>query len=283
MGRFSGHDLGFWLRRRPCGRTILSILIWGYILLGEVAIPEPQLSQWSHHGSQDGSKRTHKTIRKKLKSYDWPSDVTYDFYLQGSYSNDTNIRDDSDVDVILKFNRTVYYDVSRLSARNQTKIREQLPPATYEWADFRREAFKALENKFDKFVAPGNKSIKIKPDPPRLAADVVVCTEHRKYTSLDSFVEGITFYALHDKRWIINYPQEHRKNGVVKNKRTMNQYKRTVRMFKNARNYLVYTKKTAAAVIILPRLTFWSVCYTTHQIVHSNLVSRTLTALSLIG
>ena len=71
-----------------------------------------------------------------------------------------------------------------------------------------------------------------------MAADVVICLTHRKYKSLYAYVEGMTFYALRDKRWIVNYPKEHYKNGAVKSARTGNQYKRTVRMFKNARNHL---------------------------------------------
>ena len=65
-----------------------------------MAIPESQLSRWSHHGAQDSSKRTHEIIRRALSAHRWPADMTYDFYLQGSYRNDTNIRGDSDVDCL---------------------------------------------------------------------------------------------------------------------------------------------------------------------------------------
>lgn len=210
----------------------------GCIFLERVAIPELQLSKWSIHGSQDRSKQTHKTIRTALESYDWPDGMTYDFRLQGSYSNHTNIYGDSDVDVILKFNQTVYYDPSALSVKDQINLKKQFSPITYDWDDFRHEAFAALENRFAGFVAQGNKSIKIKSDSSRLAADVVVCTEHRKYTSLDSYVEGITFWTLQNSHQIINYPEQHHDNGAAKNSRTGDLYKRTVRMFKNTRNYL---------------------------------------------
>ena len=75
-----------------------------------VAIPESQLSRWSNHGSQTGSKQTHETIRRALESYPWPEGKTHEFFLQGSYSNSTNIRGDSDVDVVLKLNNTFYHD-----------------------------------------------------------------------------------------------------------------------------------------------------------------------------
>ena len=207
-----------------------------------MVIPEPDLNRWSNHGPQASSIQTHEAIRAALESYSWPEHVTYDFFLQGSYSNDTNIRGDSDVDVILKFNHCFHYDWSRLDSCDQAELEKTFQPATYLWDDFRRDAFAALDNKFHAFIEQDNKSIKLKAALPRLAADVVVCLEYRKYTSLNSFVEGITFYALQDKRWIINYPQEHRKNGAAKNSRTLDRYKPAVRMLKNARNHLVDNK-----------------------------------------
>lgn len=206
-------------------------------------IPESYLNLWSNHGPQASSKQTHEAIRAALESYSWPEHITYDFFLQGSYSNDTNIRGDSDVDVILKLNSCFNHDWSTLSPRDQAELEKKFQPATYKWDDFRKDAFVALDNKFHAFIEQGNKSIKLKANPPRLAADVVVCIEHRRYTSLNSFVEGIAFYALQDKRWIVNYPQEHRKNGAAKNSRTKNRYKPAVRMLKNARNHLVDTKR----------------------------------------
>ena len=38
-------------------------------------------------------------------------------------------------------------------------------------------------------MAQGNKSINLKANPPRLAADIVVCMEHRKYLSYHSYNE----------------------------------------------------------------------------------------------
>ena len=202
-------------------------------------IPESQLSRWSDHGPQDASIRTHQAIRRVLDAYSWPIGVNYDFYLQGSYRNDTNIRGDSDVDVVLELQSTIRHDTGALSEHDRNRLLGTFGPATYDWNDFRRDALKALEAGFGKhLVAQGNKSIKLKVNPPRLAADIVVCMEYRRYLSYQSYVEGMTFCALRDKRWVVNYPKEHYKNGASKSRRTSDRYKRTVRMFKNARNYL---------------------------------------------
>ena len=165
--------------------------------------------------------------------------MTYDFYLQGSYRNDTNIRGDSDVDVVLELTSAFLHDTSAISQFERDMLSSTFKSASHDWNDFRRETLRALEDEFSKsMVAQGNKSIKLKADSPRLAADVVVCMEHRRYTGYRSYVEGITFYALRDKRWIVNYPKEHYKNGAVKSTLTRDRYKQTVRMFKNARNHL---------------------------------------------
>ncbi len=202
-------------------------------------IPESQLSRWSNHGAQDSSKRTHEAIRKVLDAYEWPQGMTYDFYLQGSYRNDTNIRGDSDVDVVLELTSAFRHDAGSLSEYEQESLASSFPPATHSWNGFRGETLKALEGGFGQgMVTQGNKSIKLRADPPRLAADVVVCMEHRRYTSYRSYVKGITFWALRDKHWIVNYPKKHYENGAAKSSRTRDRYKRTVRMFKNARNCL---------------------------------------------
>lgn len=170
--------------------------------------------------------------------------MTYNFYLQGSYRNDTNIRGDSDVDVVLKLNSIFDYDATALFEYDRSRLSASFEKPTYTWNDFRREALKTLEAGFgNSLVGQGNKSIKLKANPPRLAADVVVCIEHRRYTSYNSYVKGITFGALRDKRWVVNYPQEHYKNGAAKSSRTLDRYKRTVRMFKNARNRLEETNR----------------------------------------
>ncbi|MCY4436193.1 MAG: nucleotidyltransferase [Chloroflexi bacterium] len=204
-----------------------------------MAIPKPQLSRWSHHGPQEASIRTHQAIRSALEAHSWPQGMTYDVYLQGSYKNDTNIRGDSDVDVVVQLTSAFRHDASLLSPLEQNQLDSTFSTALYDWGDFRRETLKALVNWFDNsLVAQGNKSIKIKANPPRLAADVVVCMEYRRYLNYYSYVEGITFWALQDKYWIINFPTEHYKNGAAKSVSTFDRYKRTVRMFKNARNFL---------------------------------------------
>ena len=205
-----------------------------------MAIPESTLSKWSDHGAQDTAKRTHEAIRRVLDAYQWPSDMKYDFYLQGSYRNDTNIRGDSDVDIVLQMTSLFDLDTSQLDPYSAQQARSDYGDSLYEWNDFRRLALNVLVSEYgNSIVGQGNKSIKIKADTNRVAADVVVCIGHRRYTSRYQYVEGMTFCALQDQRWIVNYPKLHYDNGASKSRRTSDRFKRSVRMFKNARNRLV--------------------------------------------
>ncbi len=203
-------------------------------------IPESQLSRWSDHGSQRKAISTHEKIRNVLDNHNWPDGMTREFSLQGSYSSDTNLPSGSDVDVVLELTSTFYADVSGLSEWTQQPILSGLVDPQWTWNDFRRETLKALENGFGKqAVSQGNKTIKVKEASTRLRADVLVCKGYRKYASTYHFVDGINFYARRDKRWIVNFPKLHDENGAAKNRRTSDRFKRTVRMFKKARNYLV--------------------------------------------
>ena len=205
-----------------------------------MSIPESQLSRWSDHGPQTAAKQTHEKIHAVLDAHNWPPEMKYDFYLQGSYRNDTNIRGDSDVDIVLEATSIFKLDDDALNAWDKQALGQRYGPGKHDWDDFRREALKALTAGFgQQVVGQGNKSIKIKGEGQRLPADVVVCMGYRRYTSQSEYVEGIRFFALQDKRWIVNFPKLHYANGADKSHRTSDRFKRTVRMFKNARNRLV--------------------------------------------
>lgn len=201
-----------------------------------MAIPESQLETWSHQGAITTAKATADSIKNALNAYnDWPDEIDFEVYLQGSYKNDTNIRGDSDVDVVAQLNS--FY--SNLSEDQKGNL--GLSPASYGWTDFRTDVLKALKNYYGQsFITEGNKSLKIKANNGRLPADVVVCAQYRKYKSVDNYnyVEGICFWSKKDNRQIINYPKVHYDNGVSKHQNSSKWYKPLVRMFKNMRGYI---------------------------------------------
>lgn len=204
-------------------------------------IPENQLEIWANPASQDKFKDAHESIRKALEKYNWPfGKPAYDVYLQGSYKNSTTTRKNSDVDLVVQLNSSFKQDLSKLSESERNLFLNGYPNATYSWENFRSDILNALNQSSSK-VETGNKCIKV--ETPSLNADVVVCMQYRlykKYRNLQDqeYIEGMTFKSR-ENNWIVNYPKQHVENGEVKNKNTKEWYKKAVRMFKNARLYLL--------------------------------------------
>ena len=195
-----------------------------------MAIPESQLIVWSRVGAQEGSARTYQSIRSALANHIWPPGMNHSVYLQGSYPNHTNIRGDSDVDIVVETTNVFHHNVPG-HLRVQYGLTE---PATYSWNDFKAQVRSALVHHFGHAVTDGNKCIKVAGNGHRLNADVVPCTAYRHYHN-GTYTEGITFWT---RGWtqIINFPKVHLDHGSQKNRACGDRYKPNVRVFKNARN-----------------------------------------------
>jgi hypothetical protein len=206
-----------------------------------LAIPENQLEVWANPASQAKFIDAHESIRNVLEKYNWPSGKpTYDVYLQGSYKNSTTTRKNSDVDLVVQLNSSFKQDLSKLSEYEKTLFLNDHHDADYLWENFRYDILNALRQNYSE-VEIGKNSIKV--ETPYVGADVVVCVQYRLYHSYRSsqstyYVEGMTFKSL-DNRWIVNYPRLHAESGEKKSGKTNGWYKKTVRMFKNTKLYLV--------------------------------------------
>ena len=54
-----------------------------------------------------------------------------------------------------------------------------------------------------------------------------------------SYKEGVALYLPDERRWVVSFPKQHHDQGEKKEEATNRRFKRTVRMFKTARNRLV--------------------------------------------
>jgi len=211
-----------------------------------MSIPDSILSSWSHHYSGTAPKQAHVSIRDALAKYrDWVEKPQYDIFLQGSYKNDTNLRRDSDVDVVVRLAVELQPRVAKLSGTRIEQDKDHIL-AYKEWKAFRRLMLEALRAIYDfGAITPGRKSLKLAKGMIPASADVVVTIRYGN---------GLAFYLPDERRWVISYPQQHYKRGHKKEKATNNRYKRTVRMFKCARNHLVENEvirsKTASSYFI---------------------------------
>ena len=197
-----------------------------------MSIPESTLSRWSHHQAATAFKQAHVSIREALDAYKGVSQYKYEVFLQGSYKNDTNLGGDSDVDVVVLLSSKLKPAVAALAGEQLQKDGSHRFVHRH-WESFRNEALKAMRARFGKAAESGRKTLKVPKGKIPADADLVVTVSHR---------EGIAFYLSDERRWVVSFPQQHHDQGQRKEEATDRRFKRTVRMFKAARNRLVEKK-----------------------------------------
>jgi len=209
-----------------------------------MTIPEEQLKTWSNPGGTANSITAHTAIRNALEAADSPvKDKKPEIFLQGSYRNSTNIRADSDVDVVAQLNHIWYDDLSGLKPEEKATYERTFVKSNYGAADWRKDVEQALRKKFGTALkSVGSKAFHVVTGPGNMTADVLPAIQFKKYNfflsrGVEDFDEGVEF-ADAAGTLTINYPKLHIRNGEDKNSdaRTKGWYKSSVRMFKNARN-----------------------------------------------
>ena len=209
-----------------------------------MAISEDQLDTWAAQGAIATSSDTYQSIRNALLASGTPyAGKDVDVFLQGSYGNDTNVYAESDVDVVIRLDDTIYTDLSDLSADDRALYDVNRTAATYSYDTFKADVIKTLKAAFgDAFVKEGPKAVWIKPSGNRRSADVIVSTEYRRYHRFRSWQDqrydsGICFWSGYTQ--IVNYPKQHSANCTAKHQATNKWFKPAVRVLKNMRNRMV--------------------------------------------
>ncbi len=210
-----------------------------------MSIPDSILSAWGHHYSGTAPKQAHVSIRDALAKYGGWVNKPDDILLQGSYKNDTNLRRDSDVDVVVQLAVELQPRLAKLTDKRLEQDKDHIY-AHERWRSFRKQILEVLRATYGtESVTTGRKSLKLAKGKIPASADVVVTIRCGN---------GLTFYLPDEHRWVVSYPQQHYKRGLKKEKSTNNRYKRTIRMFKSARNHLVENdiikSKTASSYFI---------------------------------
>ena len=155
-------------------------------------------------------------------------------FTQGSYRNRVNVRRDSDVDIgVLCFDS---YFSTFPDENVKALVKRYQEPAAYTYARFKDELHQALVDRFGTTdVTRGDKAFEIDENTYRVNADVTAFFEHRRYYDKTHYHSGVQL--LTDKgRSIINWPEQHYRNGVDKNSATARRFKRLVRILKTLRN-----------------------------------------------
>ena len=204
---------------------------------------EGTLKSWILPLSQTEEQRVKNTvlmIKNAVASYDKLSDCTMETFAHGSYAHNTNVRQNSDVDICVMLTSAFFYNY----VDGKTGKDYGYTTSSITYPDYKFYIIEALKAKFGgDAVTVGNKCINIKANSYHVNADVVPAFQYRDFKIINStdptkYVEGIKFIAK-DGTAVINYPKDHINNGKQKNNSTNYEYKKLVRIMKHIRNDMV--------------------------------------------
>lgn len=159
--------------------------------------------------------------------------------VQGSYANNTNVRTQSDVDVAVILESTF---IPQYRA-NVTAEKYGFSEGTFTVEGLKDEVERALKTKFNnEGIERNDKSIKVHGNSYRVDSDVVPAYRHRDYRAdytfdANNYVGGIEIRPDSGGK-IINFPEQHIKNGKRKNSETNHKYKRHVRIMKKMKSLM---------------------------------------------
>lgn len=170
-------------------------------------------------------------------------------YVKGSYASNTNVRRDSDVDVVVEWTEWAY-----VSTITETK---HITPAQLGYtplavskgpthAEFRGQVERAL---FAAFIpssvdTTGDKAINVAKGTGSLDADVIPCFELHRYDAPGVHHVGHRIFPK-SGGLIDNFPKQNLDNGRAKNNRTSRRYKQIVRCLKRLEGELLADRKIA--------------------------------------
>ena len=165
-------------------------------------------------------------------------------YAKGSYANKTNVRADSDVDVVVENQHLFYYNYL-LSGGQSPSATAHIPPYTGPWnstTEWRSEVTKAMQNAFgvSQVDVSGKVALTIaEVIGSRPSADVVPSFLLHRYDSPDRSIKHVgsrVFTTAGDH--VDNFPAQQKANGIQKDHATNGRYKKFVRALKSAENFL---------------------------------------------
>ncbi|WP_199930797.1 nucleotidyltransferase domain-containing protein [Streptomyces sp. CB02923] len=206
---------------------------------------------------QDRLKRAERMVKDAVDRHQPFQGLDITVASKGSYPNKTNVRGDSDVDIMVKLNKPFHTD--GLESWWFGQRTQHTGPWTA--ALLREEVHAALSNHFGWVDADHNIAFYVpEVSGSRPSIDVVPCFKWVKYdiTAPEGEYVGSVVYGRDGKR-VINWPELQLANGCTKNTDTKQRYKFVVRVLKNAENDLASQGVIEAAPSYLSEFLIYNV------------------------
>src|SRR5437867_541266 len=100
-------------------------------------ISESQLETWSHQGAVTTSAAAYNSVQTALGlQTSAVCKMKPEIYLQGSYGNNTNIFEDSDIDIVVQLESVWGRDLSALPPDQQRLYNHSVSSASFPWNQF---------------------------------------------------------------------------------------------------------------------------------------------------
>lgn len=176
-------------------------------------------------------------VKEAIKNSEKLKSKTIKVFGQGSYANDTNVKNNSDIDINVKLDDTVYVQVPNNKEKNDFGYSD----SDYTFAQYRKDVYDALVEYFGyEYIIDKNKCITVLPNSNRVETDVVPTFRLDRYDTENksSKIEGVRFIAK-DNSIITNYPLQHIDNGKSKNANTQKRFKRLTRIYRRIRYKMI--------------------------------------------
>ena len=199
---------------------------------------EEQLHGWTGPSSdteRDKQERTERMIREAIEAHDAFDGYKFSVYAKGSYANQTNVRSDSDVDIVVHCHECVYWAEESPGARPaSTSYSGPWTPTK-----LRAEVKAALRAKFGEQVDDsGSTAIVVRSSSARIDADVVPSLTYRYYFASGGSRDGTRVFRKNGS-WLNNFPAQHLAEGNRKNTATNTYFKQAVRILKRVENLML--------------------------------------------
>lgn len=203
-----------------------------------MALSEQQLITWSRPVSTTEDQKCKNIVSQVTTAMQEKFGNAVKIFLQGSYENNTNIKQDSDVDIVVCYEGMYFPDLDWLNVDQKAAYYLQHPNSIYTFSEFKTDVLNKLNEKFGN-AERKNKCVFIPGNTYRVNADVVACCPSKRYTDLNTIdAIGISFDTETGIR-VKSFPHQHYTKGVTKTNVTSRMYKRIVRILKRLRNELI--------------------------------------------
>src|SRR5437867_2240392 len=153
---------------------------------------ETRLSSWAKPpgaSERDRMENAERAVREAVTASAALQQHNIKVFPTGSYRNRTNVRQDSDVDIAVLCDESMYLYLPPPMTHAQVGLIEG--PAPYTATMFRADLHAALADHFGvAAVRAGNKAFDVHANSYRVDADVAACFEHRHYFDDNTFNLG---------------------------------------------------------------------------------------------